>query len=160
MKFISSRYDIDAYTLASPDDNLVSIDPNFDCYTGAIYILDEESNKISLDPPRDLIFKKTILSGSIEVPFAFVFVDKSVSYTFKTFVRKSESLSDTIDPFLTNIESENGLINQFNSIGVGIGVKFFDELDEFVQAEDYRKFFDQWLLPNSMILIIIMYSLT
>ena len=138
---LSAPDDIDAYTLASPDDNLVSIDPNFDCYTGAIYILDEESNKISLDPPRDLIFKKTILSGSIEVPFGLrFFVDKSVSYTFKTFVKKSESLSDTIDPFLTNIESENGLINQFNSIGVGIGVKFFDELDEFIQAEDYRKF--------------------
>lgn len=136
---LSVPNEIDKYSVARPDDNNLISDKNFDCSPGDIKISDEEGALISIDPSRGRIFKKTIVSGSIEIPFGFIFsIDKSIPYTFKTYVRKTTASSDTQDPYLTDIQISNGVIDKLNSNGVGVGVKFFDAKEEFIEVENYR----------------------
>ena len=136
---LSAPNEIDKYSIAAPNDNNLISDKNFDCSPGDIKVSDEKGNLISIDPNRGVIFKKTVLSENIEIPFGFIFsIDTSIPYTFKTYVRKNTALSDTTDPYLTHIETLNGVINKSNSIGVGIGVKFFDNQEKNIEVEDYR----------------------
>jgi phage-related protein len=136
---LSVPNDIEKYLIASPSEDRLISDKDFDCFSDNAKISDEEGNLISIDPNRGMIFKKTIISGSIEVPFGFIFsIDTSIPYTFKTYVRKNTALSDTIDPYLTHIEMLNGVINKSDSVGVGIGVKFFDIQEKIIEVENYR----------------------
>ena len=136
---LSVPNEIDKYSVARPDNNNLISDKNFDCSPGNIKISDEEGALISIDPSRGRFFKKTVVSSSIEIPFGFIFsIDKSIPYTFKTYVRKTTALSDTQDPYLTDIQISNGVIDKLYSNGVGVGVKFFDAKEEFIEVENYR----------------------
>jgi phage-related protein len=95
------------------------------------------------------IFEEKTITESTEVAFGLKFpVDPAIGYTAKAMVRKNDEDSDTIDPFLTHIELgevQGALLpNPFRnvdadkSIGVGVGIKFYDSNLDYIQPEDQR----------------------
>ena len=103
------------------------------------YILTDNGEYITTEIKRGEIFTEKTVTKSSEIPFGLKFpIDTSISYTAKAMVRKNDEESDTIDPYLTHIESIDGQIDLDNSIGVGVGVKFFDSNFQYIEPENHR----------------------
>ena len=103
------------------------------------YILTDNGEYITTEIKRGEIFTEKTVVKSSEIPFGLKFpIDTSISYTAKAMVRKNDEESDTIDPYLTHIESTDGKIDLDKSIGVGVGVKFFDSNFKYIEPENQR----------------------
>lgn len=136
---LSLPNDIDKFMSSVAEGDRLISEKSFDCLSIISKIIDEEGSEIAIDPSGGFFSKKILVSQSSEIPFGFIFsIDPSIAYTFKAYVRKDTSISETIDAYLTNIQTLNGSIDQSKSIGVGVGVKFFDNEENFIEVEDYR----------------------
>jgi phage-related protein len=106
---------------------------------GGNYVLTDAGEYISTEIERGEIFKEKTVTKSTEVAFGLKFpVDPTIGYTAKAMVRKNDEDSDTIDPFLTHIELSEGKVDMDKSIGVGVGIKFYDSNLNYIQPENQR----------------------
>ena len=94
---------------------------------------------IATEVSRGEIFTERTISESSEVAFGLKFpVNPSIGYTAKAMVRKNDEDSDVKDPFLTHIEEKNSRIDIEKSIGVGVGIKFYDSNLQYIEPESQR----------------------
>lgn len=86
------------------------------------------------------IFEKTTFEESKEIDFGYYFpVNRKVDYKSRVRIKKVSEDSDTIDPYNTFIKEDgDDLINPFESIGVGVGIKFLDIDQKVIKPKDFR----------------------
>ncbi len=53
-------------------------------------------------------------------------------------VKKAQENSTTIDPYNTRVNTINGEVDVNSSIGVGVGIKFYDENNQEVLPNNQR----------------------
>ena len=97
-------------------------------------IITEQSQEITEESEAILsieITEESALSNNQEVRVGGMFaIDPTLNYSVRGMVKKGTPTSQTIDPFKTLIKQklENGtyIVDPQNSIGVGVGMKFYD----------------------------------
>lgn len=109
-------------------------------------IITEQSQEITEESEAILsieITEESALSNNQEVRVGGMFaVDPTLNYSVRGMVKKGTLTSQTVDPFKTLIKQklENGtyIVDPQNSIGVGVGMKFYDSSGSDVGAPDLR----------------------
>jgi hypothetical protein len=101
-------------------------------------IAEENESIISIE-----ISDEAALSFSQEVRVGGVFeVDPSLGYSINGMVKKGTPTSKTVDPYKTfikkKLEGANYIIDPQNSIGVGVGIKFYNSAGDELEVSDFR----------------------
>ena len=77
---------------------------------------------------------------SEEIKYGFLFkVDTSIGYSAQAMIKKNSEGSDLSDAYTTYLFTENGGIDESTSVGVGVGIKFYDKSLNSVSTTDERK---------------------
>ena len=83
---------------------------------------------------------EVLIAGSKETKYGFLFkVDPSIGYSAQAMIKKNTEDSDLNDAYTTYLFTEDGEINPQTSIGVGVGIKFYDKRMNSVSTIDERK---------------------
>ena len=103
------------------------------------YVVTDQQEYIATEVSRGEIFTEKTISKSSEIAFGLKFpVNPKIGYTAKTMIRKNHEESDVKDPFLTHIQVKDSKIDIEESIGVGIGIKFYDSDLQYIEPENHR----------------------
>lgn len=103
------------------------------------YVVTDQQEYIATEVSRGEIFTEKTISESSEIAFGLKFpVNPKIGYTAKTMIRKNHEESDVKDPFLTHIQAKDSKIDIEESIGVGIGIKFYDSDLQYIEPENHR----------------------
>lgn len=103
------------------------------------YVVTDQQEYIATEISRGEIFTEKTISKSSEIAFGLKFpVNPKIGYTAKTMIRKNHEESDVKDPFLTHIQVKDSKIDIKESIGVGIGIKFYDSDLQYIEPENHR----------------------
>jgi phage-related protein len=83
---------------------------------------------------------QVLISSSKETKYGFLFkVDPSIGYSAQAMIKKNTEESDLNDAYTTYLFTEEGQINKETSIGVGVGIKFYDKSLNGLSVADERK---------------------
>ena len=103
------------------------------------YVLTDKDEYIVTEVERGEIFTEKTISKSSEIAFGLKFpIDPQIGYTAKATIRKSQEESDVKDPFLTRIVEKEKRIDINESVGVGVGIKFYDSNLKYIEPESQR----------------------
>lgn len=100
----------------------------------------KENDILSIE---DLTFSKNknfIINNNTELLISEYFkLNSSLGYSVNVLVKKDTESTELIDEYKTYLtENQNGSVNIGDSIGVGVGVKFYDENDVELYAPNLR----------------------
>ena len=114
-----------------------------------INLADDQNNLLATDDDNNLILDvdykyntsdEVLLGGNAETRYGFLFkVDNTIGYSAQAMIKKSEEESELKDPYTTYLFSKDGEIDKDNSIGLGVGVQFFDKALNLLTVKDERK---------------------
>jgi phage-related protein len=104
-------------------------------------VITDDNYKVVIDNrTKGDFFERIDLSVSQEVNFGYYFpVNKNIGYKVRSLVKKIDENSETADPYNTFIEEKEGKINLNTSIGVGVGIRFYDQNQDEIKNVDRRK---------------------
>ena len=104
-------------------------------------VITDDNYKVAIDDrTKGDFFERIDLSVSQEVNFGYHFpINNKIGYKVRSLVKKIDENSETADPYNTFIEEKDGRIDLNTSIGVGVGIKFYDENQDEIIPKDRRK---------------------
>ena len=83
---------------------------------------------------------QVLIGSSKETKYGFLFkIDPSIGYSAQAMIKKNTEESDLNDAYTTYLFTEEGQINKETSIGVGVGIKFYDKSLNGLSVADERK---------------------
>lgn len=129
------------------------VDINSDKAIGDILLkmIDDEENILSTDQSEIIgleagdLYKGNVsaevsVKSSNEVNYGFLFkVDPSIAYSAQAMIQKGTEDTELNDAYTTYLFTESGEINKQTSIGVGVGIKFYDKSLNGLSVTDERK---------------------
>lgn len=105
------------------------------------YIITDQGQKIELDTIEfGQFFKRLTVRGSIEIDYGLKFkISPTIGYSAKVMLKKDREDSSLIDPNLTYFQKKENKLDKFNSIGAGVGLKFYDKDMTIIEGVSHRK---------------------
>ena len=116
-----------------------------------LHLADDEDNFLKTDQNELIqvevgplykgdVSPEVLIASSKETKYGFLFkVDPSIGYSAQAMIKKNTEDSDLNDAYTTYLFTEDGEINPQTSIGVGVGIKFYDKHMNSVSTIDERK---------------------
>ena len=112
-------------------------------------LTDDQENFLQTDANEfigvDVLYKgdvspQVLIGSSKETKYGFLFkIDPSIGYSAQAMIKKNTEESDLNDAYTTYLFTEEGQINKETSIGVGVGIKFYDKSLNGLSVADERK---------------------